>query len=87
MNNKRAKKLRKLVAGFDLPTHHYMDVKFNRSFVRRSYNKDGKYILVPDKYPVRTIFLAKCKRAAYLRLKRKPREFQNQMMTLLQRSK
>lgn len=84
MRGSRAKKLRKLVDGFDMPTHNYMDIKFNRKYMRRVYKADGTYDSVPDTYPVRTIFLAKCKRAAYRRLKRKPVEFQNRMLTLLQ---
>lgn len=84
MRGSRAKKLRKLVEGFDMPTHNYMDIKFQRKYMKRVYKADGTYDLVPGTFPVRTIFLATCKRAAYRRLKRKPREFQDRMLTLIQ---
>ena len=86
MNNKRAKKLRKIGYSIavgdaeDFPTHYYMDKQFMRK--SRVYAADGTYKEV-DSYPVRTIFLAKCKRIYYKRIKKKDREFQDALIKLL----
>ena len=82
MNGKRAKRLRLLVAGLDLSdTPKYDEMRFMRK--RREYKADGTYEMV-DHHPVRTLFLVKCKRAVYRRLKRKPKQFQNDMLKLVQ---
>ena len=81
MNGLRAKRLRKVVAGLDKPdAPHYSDIKFWRK--RRKYAEDGTFTLV-NHYQVRTLFLTKCKRAVYLRLKRSPREFQDNLLKLV----
>ena len=85
MNGKRAKRLRRLVAGFDMSdTPKYDAIEFKRPYTYMKMNADGTSEKVHSNYPVRTIFLVKCKRAAYKRLKRKSRAFQNQMLTLVQ---
>ncbi len=86
MNGKRAKQLRKLVAGFDdlSDTAKYDSIEFKRPYTFLKTDALGRSEEVKSSYPVRTIFLVKCKRAAYKRLKRKDRAFQNQMLTLVQ---
>lgn len=81
MNNARAKKMRRVVAGLDLSdTPKYDEVRFMRK--RRVYAADGTYTEV-DHYPVRILFLVKCKRAAYQRLKNRPRDMQDNLIAFL----
>jgi len=82
MRGKRAKQMRKLVEGLDKSDHaQYDEVRFMRK--RRKYEADGTYELV-DHYPVRTLFLVKCKRAVYQRLKKLPKLEQNNLLKLVQ---
>ena len=82
MRGKRAKLIRKLVDGLDKTDHaQYDEVRFMRK--RRKYAADGTYELV-DHYPVRTLFLVKCKRAAYQRFKRLPKPQQDNLLKLVQ---
>ena len=81
MNGKRAKQMRKLVAGLDMSdTPKYDEIRFMRK--KRKYAADGTYELVDD-YPVRTLFLVKCKRGAYQRLKKQPRDAQDRLLQLV----
>lgn len=80
MNGKRAKLMRKICKGLDMSDEpKYDEVRFMRK--KRVYHADGTYHNVDD-YPVRTLFLVKCKRAAYQRLKRLPRSQQEGVLKL-----
>lgn len=82
MNGKRAKQMRKLVAGLDMSdTPLYNEVRFMRK--KRVYHADGTQHEVDD-YPVRTLFLVKCKRGAYQRLKKLPKDEQDSLLKLVE---
>ncbi len=81
MNGRRSKLMRKLVAGLDMSdTAKYDEIRFTRK--KRVYHADGTHHEVDD-YPVRTLFLVKCKRAAYQRLKKLPKGQQDRMLQLV----
>lgn len=84
MNQKRAKKLRRAVRTLKMDTvPRYDQVVFNRKYFYREYNADGTYEMKESTYPVRTLYLVKCERAVYRRLKRKPYHVQEDIMRLM----
>ena len=84
MRGSRAKRLRLLVAGLDMSdTPTYDSIEFKRKYKYLKMLPSGKTKEVKGEYPVRTIFLVKCKRAAYRRLKRLPKQQQDNLLKLV----
>lgn len=84
MNNKRAKLLRRMVKTLGhSPTPRYDEVRFTRKFDYLKRMPNGTHQLTQGEYPVRTLFLVKCQRAVYRRLKRKSFREQNQIINTI----
>lgn len=81
MNQKRAKKMRRAIrtVGYG-ERSRYDEVRFERTYTYRKLLPNGKTEQVTGTYPVRTLFLVKCERAVYRRLKRRPRDVQDSLV-------
>lgn len=87
MNQKRAKRLRRAISVISAgksSTPLYADIKYTKEFERYSLDEKGKTVITEVPYQVRTLFLIKCQRADYQRLKSKDRQFQDSVMKMVE---